>query len=163
MRQPTWLYLETVDSTNKYLKEHAGELPDFTACYSLNQTAGAGRRGRDWSSQRDTMLALSFLLHGTQLQDMQVLPLLCAIFYVEDLSVMMQVAYFKYTRRRTGTGRRIFKMTPLHHHFQKPGNAGIDAIVQKPLQAVPESKIVTRFWIVCIFLAAITFVTLKIR
>jgi len=91
------------------------------------------------------------------------LPLLCAIFYVEDLSVMMQVAYFKYTRRRTGTGRRIFKMTPLHHHFQKPGNAGIDAIVQKPLQAVPESKIVTRFWIVCIFLAAITFVTLKIR
>ncbi len=101
---------------------------------------------------------LAVLIHKELL-----LPLLCAIFYVEDLSVMMQVAYFKYTRRRTGTGRRIFKMTPLHHHFQKPGNAGIDAIVQKPLQAVPESKIVTRFWIVCIFLAAITFVTLKIR
>ena len=101
---------------------------------------------------------LAVLIHKELL-----LPLLCAIFYVEDLSVMMQVAYFKYTRRRTGTGRRIFKMTPLHHHFQKPGNAGIDAIVQKPLQAVPESKIVTLFWIVCIFLAAITFVTLKIR
>ena len=101
---------------------------------------------------------LAVLIHKELL-----LPLLCAIFYVEDLSVMMQVAYFKYPRRRTGTGRRIFKMTPLHHHFQKPGNAGIDAIVQKPLQAVPESKIVTRFWIVCIFLAAITFVTLKIR
>ncbi len=101
---------------------------------------------------------LAVLIHKELL-----LPLLCAIFYVEDLSVMMQVAYFKYTRRRTGTGRRIFKMTPLHHHFQKPSNAGIDAIVQKPLQAVPESKIVTRFWIVCIFLAAITFVTLKIR
>ena len=101
---------------------------------------------------------LAVLIHKELL-----LPLLCAIFYVEDLSVMMQVAYFKYTRRRTGTGRRIFKMTPLHHHFQKPGNAGIDAIVQKPLQAVPESKIVTRFWIVCIVLAAITFVTLKIR
>lgn len=91
------------------------------------------------------------------------LPLLCAIFYVEDLSVMLQVGYFKYTKKRTGTGRRIFKMTPLHHHFQKAGNSGIDALWQKPLQAIPESKIVTRFWIVCIFLAVITFVTLKIR
>lgn len=60
------------------------------------------------------------------------IPILCAIFFVEDLSVMIQVAYFKYTRRRTGTGRRIFKMTPLHHHFQKPGNCGIDAILQAP-------------------------------
>ncbi len=93
MRQPTWLYLETVDSTNKYLKEHAGELPDFTACYSLNQTAGAGRRGRDWSSQRDTMLALSFLLHGTQLQDMQVLPLLCAMAAVKGLGALTGRAF----------------------------------------------------------------------
>ncbi len=54
-------------------------------------------------------------------------------------------------------------MTPLHHHFQKPGNAGINALIQKPLQAVPESKIVVRFWIVCIMLAAITIVTLKMR
>ncbi len=91
------------------------------------------------------------------------IPILCAIFFVEDLSVMLQVAYFKYTKRRTGTGRRIFKMTPLHHHFQKPGNSGIDAILQAPLRAVPESKIVTRFWIIAIFLAAVTFVTLKIR
>lgn len=91
------------------------------------------------------------------------IPLLCAIFFVEDLSVMAQVAYFKITKRRTGTGRRIFKMTPLHHHFQKPGNAGIDALIQRPLTAIPESKIVTRFWIVGIILAAITFVTLKIR
>lgn len=91
------------------------------------------------------------------------IPLLCAIFFVEDLSVMLQVAYFKYTKKRTGTGRRIFKMTPLHHHFQKPGNAGIDAIIQRPLQAIPESKIVMRFTLVAIFLAAITFVTLKIR
>lgn len=101
---------------------------------------------------------LAVLIHKELL-----LPLLCAIFYVEDLSVMMQVAFFKYTKRRTGTGRRIFKMTPLHHHFQKPGNSGIDAILQKPLRAVPESKIVIRFWIIGIFLAAITFVTLKIR
>ena len=91
------------------------------------------------------------------------LPLLCAIFYVEDLSVMLQVGYFKYTKRRYGEGRRIFKMTPLHHHFQKPGNSGIVALLQKPYTAIPESKIVTRFWIVGIFLAVITFVTLKIR
>ena len=91
------------------------------------------------------------------------LPLLCAIFYVEDLSVVLQVGYFKYTKRRYGEGRRIFKMTPLHHHFQKPGNSGIVALLQKPYTAIPESKIVTRFWIVGIFLAVITFVTLKIR
>lgn len=91
------------------------------------------------------------------------IPLLCAIFFIEDLSVMLQVTYFKYTKKRYGAGRRIFKMTPLHHHFQKPGNSGIDAILQAPLRAIPESKIVTRFWIIGIFLAAITFVTLKIR
>jgi phospho-N-acetylmuramoyl-pentapeptide-transferase len=101
---------------------------------------------------------LAILIHKELL-----IPLLCAIFFVEDVSVMLQVAYFKITKRRTGVGRRIFKMTPLHHHFQKPGNAGIDAIIQKPLTAIPESKIVTRFWIVGIFLAVITFVTLKIR
>ena len=91
------------------------------------------------------------------------IPLLCAVFFVEDLSVMIQVAYFKITKCRTGTGRRVFKMTPLHHHFQKPGNAGIDAIIQKPLQAITEPKIVSRFWIIGIILAAMTFATLKIR
>lgn len=101
---------------------------------------------------------LAILIHKELL-----IPVLCLIFFVEDVSVMIQVAYFKITKRRTGTGRRVFKMTPLHHHFQKPGNAGIDAIIQKPLGAIPEPKIVTRFWIVCIFLAVITFVTLKIR
>jgi phospho-N-acetylmuramoyl-pentapeptide-transferase len=68
------------------------------------------------------------------------------------------VVYFKATK-----GRRVFKMTPLHHHFQKQGNADIDALIQRPLQAIPESKIVTRFWIVGIILAVLTFVTLKIR
>ena len=101
---------------------------------------------------------LAILIHKELL-----IPVLCAIFFVEDVSVMMQVAYFKWTKKRTGTGKRIFKMTPLHHHFQKPGNAGIEALIQKPLAAIPESKIVTRFWIVGIFLAVITFVTLKIR
>ena len=91
------------------------------------------------------------------------IPILCAIFFVEDLSVMLQVAYFKYTKKKTGTGRRIFKMTPLHHHFQVQGNSGVDAIIQRPLRAIPESKIVMRFFIVAIFLAVITFVTLKIR
>lgn len=90
------------------------------------------------------------------------LPVLCAIFFVEDLSVILQVAYFKITKKRYGEGRRIFKMTPLHHHFQKPGGV-VSALVQQPLQAIPESKIVTRFWIVGIMLAVITFVTLKIR
>ena len=91
------------------------------------------------------------------------IPILCAIFFIEDLSVMLQVAYFKYTKKRTGTGRRIFKMTPLHHHFQVQGNSGVDALIQRPIRAIPESKIVMRFFIVAIFLAVITFVTLKIR
>ncbi|MBQ4344754.1 MAG: phospho-N-acetylmuramoyl-pentapeptide-transferase [Muribaculaceae bacterium] len=91
------------------------------------------------------------------------IPILCAIFFIEALSVMIQVGYFKFTKKRGGVGRRVFKMTPLHHHYQKQGNSGIDAIIQKPLRAIPESKIVTRFWIIGIFLAVITFVTLKIR
>ena len=91
------------------------------------------------------------------------IPVLCAIFFVEDLSVMLQVAYFKYTKKRTGVGKRIFKMTPLHPHFKKPGNAGINAIIQRPIQAIPESKIVMRFTLIAIMLAVVTFVTLKIR
>jgi phospho-N-acetylmuramoyl-pentapeptide-transferase len=77
------------------------------------------------------------------------IPLLCGIFFVETLSVMMQVSYFKFTKKKYGVGRRIFKMSPLHHHFQKSG--------------YHESKIVTRFWIVGILLAIVTIVTLKIR
>lgn len=101
---------------------------------------------------------LAILIHKELL-----IPVLCAIFFVEDVSVMIQMAYFKITKRRSGVGKRVFKMTPLHHHFQKPGNAGIEALIQKPLNAIPESKIVTRFWIIGLFLAVITFVTLKIR
>lgn len=86
------------------------------------------------------------------------LPILCMLFYIEDLSVVLQVAYFK----KTG-GRRIFKMSPLHHHFQKAGNSGINALIQRPLAPIPESKIVMRFWIIGIILAVVTFVTLKIR
>jgi phospho-N-acetylmuramoyl-pentapeptide-transferase len=91
------------------------------------------------------------------------IPILCGVFLAESLSVMLQVTYFKCTRRRDGTGKRIFKMTPLHHHFQKAGNAGIEAIIQKPYNVIPESKIVVRFWLIGIILAVITIVTLKMR
>jgi len=77
------------------------------------------------------------------------IPILCGIFLVENLSVILQVSYFKFTRKKYGTGKRIFKMSPLHHHYQVSG--------------FHESKIVTRFWIVGILLAIISIVTLKIR
>jgi phospho-N-acetylmuramoyl-pentapeptide-transferase len=77
------------------------------------------------------------------------IPILCGVFLVENLSVVMQVAYFKYTKRKYGEGRRIFLMSPLHHHYQKKG--------------YHESKIVSRFWIVGIVLAVISVVTLKLR
>ena len=76
---------------------------------------------------------------------------------------MLQVAYFKVTKMKSGEGKRIFKMTPLHHHFQKPGNAGFKALIQKPYGVVPESKLVVRFWLIGIILAIITIVTLKMR
>ena len=91
------------------------------------------------------------------------IPILCGVFFIESLSVVLQVGYFKYTKKRFGEGKRMFKMAPLHHHFQKQGNAGIQAVFQGPIQAMPESKIVIRFWIVGIILAAITIITLKIR
>jgi len=90
------------------------------------------------------------------------IPILCAIFFVEDLSVMAQVAYFKYTKKKYGEGRRIFKMSPLHHHFMKPAGQP-DVIIQHPKNAIPEPKIVMRFHLVAILLAVLTFVTLKIR
>ena len=91
------------------------------------------------------------------------LPILCGVFFVESLSVMMQVAYFKVTKKKSGVGKRIFKMTPLHHHFQKAGNVGIDAIIQKPIIPIPESKIVVRFWLIGIILAVLAVATLKMR
>ena len=77
------------------------------------------------------------------------IPLLCGIFLVENFSVVLQVSYFKYTKKRFGEGRRIFLMSPLHHHYQKKG--------------YHESKIVTRFWIVAIMLAILSIITLKLR
>jgi phospho-N-acetylmuramoyl-pentapeptide-transferase len=77
------------------------------------------------------------------------IPILCGIFFMESLSVVMQVSYFKYTKRKFGTGKRIFLMAPLHHHYQMKG--------------YPEPKIVMRFMIIGILLAVISVVTLKIR
>ncbi len=77
------------------------------------------------------------------------IPVLCGVFLIENLSVMLQVSYFKYTKKKYGEGRRIFKMAPLHHHYQKSG--------------YHEAKIVTRFWIVGIMLALLTIATLKMR
>lgn len=88
------------------------------------------------------------------------LPILCGIFVVESLSVIIQRFYFKYTKKKYGVGKRIFKMTPLHHHYQKEN---VDALIKKPTIALPEAKIVTRFWIISILLAVLTLVTLKIR
>lgn len=77
------------------------------------------------------------------------LPVLCGIFFIENLSVIMQVGYFKYTKKKFGEGRRVFLMAPLHHHYQKKN--------------IPEPKIVSRFWIVAVLLAVFTIVTLKLR
>ncbi len=77
------------------------------------------------------------------------IPIMCGVFLIENVSVMLQVSYFKYTRKKYGEGRRIFLMSPLHHHYQKKN--------------IPEAKIVTRFWIVGILLAVISLATLKLR
>jgi phospho-N-acetylmuramoyl-pentapeptide-transferase len=77
------------------------------------------------------------------------IPILCGVFLVENLSVVLQVGYFKYTKRKYGVGKRIFKMAPLHHHYQ--------------LKGMNESKIVTRFWIASVMLAVLTIITLKVR
>jgi phospho-N-acetylmuramoyl-pentapeptide-transferase len=88
--------------------------------------------------------SLAFIVHKELL-----IPLICAVFFVETLSVTMQVSYFKYTKKKYGEGRRIFLMSPLHHHYQKQG--------------YHEAKIVTRFWIITILCAILSIVTLKIR
>jgi phospho-N-acetylmuramoyl-pentapeptide-transferase len=77
------------------------------------------------------------------------IPVFCGVFLIENLSVVLQVSYFKYTKRKFGEGRRIFLMSPIHHHYQKKG--------------IHEAKIVSRFWILGILLAVLSIVTLKLR
>ncbi|MDO5036045.1 MAG: phospho-N-acetylmuramoyl-pentapeptide-transferase [Porphyromonas sp.] len=91
------------------------------------------------------------------------LPILCGVFLVEVLSVIIQTTYFKWTKKRSGKGRRVFKMTPLHHHFQKPGDNSIDALIQSPIRPIPEAKVTVRFVLVGIMLAIFALVTLKLR
>ncbi len=88
------------------------------------------------------------------------LPILCGIFFAESVSVIVQRLYFKYTKKKYGAGRRVFKMAPLHHHFQKEG---VPALITRPAEAIPEAKIVMRFWLISIILAILTIITLKIR
>ncbi len=95
------------------------------------------------------MLGAFIAVISLMLKKELLLPLLCGVFFVETLSVIIQVSYFKYTKRKYGEGRRIFKMSPLHHHFE--------------LMGIPEPKIAVRFWIVGIILAILTILILKIR
>ena len=88
--------------------------------------------------------AIAIIVHKELL-----IPIFCGVFLVELVSVMMQVSYFKYTKKKYGEGRRIFKMSPLHHHYQKEG--------------YHEAKIVTRFWIVTVLCVVLSIVTLKLR
>ena len=88
------------------------------------------------------------------------LPILCGVFFVESLSVLMQRFYFKYTKHKYGAGRRIFRMAPLHHHYQK---IDVPALISWPSHPIPEAKIVARFWLVELILAVATLELLKIR
>ena len=88
------------------------------------------------------------------------IPILCGVFFAESVSVLMQRFYFKYTKKKYGEGKRIFKMAPLHHHYQKEG---IPALIEKPVRGMHESKIVSRFWIIGMLLAVITIALLKVR
>ena len=88
------------------------------------------------------------------------IPVLCGVFFAESVSVLLQRFYFKYTKKKYGEGRRIFKMAPLHHHYQKEG---IPSLIKGPSKALPESKIVARFWIIGIILALVTVALLKVR
>lgn len=91
------------------------------------------------------------------------LPILCGVFILEGISVILQVFYYKYTRKRYGSPMRIFRMSPLHHHYQKGADSGIECLWNKPRTALPEAKITLRFFLIGLILAALTLVTLKIR
>ena len=88
------------------------------------------------------------------------IPVLCGVFFAESVSVLLQRGWFRYTKKKYGEGRRIFKMAPLNHHFQKEG---IPALIKSPAKALPEAKIVSRFWIVGMILGVITIALLKVR
>ena len=143
----------TADYLNILYLPHSEELVVFAACFlgaSIgflwhNSYPAKVFMGDTGSLMLGGVIAIFAILLRKEL----LIPILCGIFLMENVSVMLQVGYFKYTRKKYGEGRRIFKMSPLHHHYQKLG--------------MHESKIVTRFWIVQILLAILTIITLKIR
>ncbi len=132
---------------------HTGELVIFCACFLgacvgflwYNAYPAQVFMGDTGSLTLGGIIAALAILIRKEL----LIPILCGVFLIETLSVILQVYYFKYTRKKYGEGRRLFKMSPIHHHFQK--------------MEIPEPKIVTRFWIVGVFLAIVTILTLKIR
>jgi phospho-N-acetylmuramoyl-pentapeptide-transferase len=141
------------DYLNIYYLPNTAELVIFAACFMggcigflwYNAYPAKVFMGDTGSLTIGGIIAVMALLLRKEL----LIPVLCGIFVVENLSVMIQVAYFKYTKKKYGEGRRVLKMSPLHHHFQKEG--------------LHEAKIAVRFWIVGILLAIITIITLKVR
>jgi len=141
------------DYLNIFYLPNTGELVIFTACFL------GGCIGFLWYNAYPAKIFMgdtgSLTIGGIiaalaiVLRKELLIPLLCGLFVMENLSVMIQVGYFKYTKKKYGEGRRVFLMSPLHHHYQKKG--------------IHESKIVTRFWIVGILLAVLSVITLKIR
>ena len=140
------------DYLNIFFIPYSGELVVFSACFLgacigfllYNSFPAKVFMGDTGSLTIGAIIAVMALALRKEL----LLPVLCGIFLIEILSVMIQVYYFKYTKRKYGEGRRIFRMSPLHHHFQKVG--------------MHEAKIVTRFWIVGVMLAVVTLITLKV-
>ncbi len=141
------------DYLNIFYIPYSGELVVFSACFLgacigflwYNSYPAKVFMGDTGSLALGAIIAVMAIVLRKEL----LIPFLCGIFLIEILSVMIQVYYFKYTRRKYGEGRRVFRMSPLHHHFQKLG--------------MHEAKIVTRFWIVGVMLAVITLITLKVR
>ncbi|MDZ4749531.1 MAG: phospho-N-acetylmuramoyl-pentapeptide-transferase [Saprospiraceae bacterium] len=141
------------DYLNIFFIPYSGELVVFSACFLgacigflwYNSYPAKVFMGDTGSLTIGAIIAVMAIALRKEL----LLPVLCGIFLIEIVSVMVQVYYFKYTKRKYGEGRRIFRMSPLHHHFQKIG--------------MHEAKIVTRFWIVGVMLAVVTLITLKLR
>jgi phospho-N-acetylmuramoyl-pentapeptide-transferase len=141
------------DYLNIFYIPYTGELVVFGACFLgacigflwYNSYPAKVSMGDTGSLALGAIIAVMAIVLRKEL----LIPILCGIFLVEILSVVIQVWYFRYTRKKYGEGRRIFRMSPLHHHFQKLG--------------MHEAKIVTRFWIVGVMLAVLTLITLKVR
>ena len=136
------MYIPKVGEVTVFIASFVGALVGFLWYNSFPATIFMGDTG---SLTIGALIAVVAIIVRKEL----LIPILCGIFLIENLSVILQVGYFKYSKRKTGEGKRLFLMSPLHHHFQKKG--------------YHESKIVARFWIVGILLAIVSIVTLKIR